>query len=300
MIEPALSVRGLQKSYGDHQVLYGMDLEVAGGATLGLVGPNGVGKTTCLRCITGLVHPDAGSIHIAGIDARREPVKARRALSYLPGEASVYRWMRGNEFLRFGLGFHADIDDAFVRRCLDAFELPIDARLRSYSSGQKQMLALTVALGPRVPLYILDEPEKALDASKRHALRDLLRELRQRGSALLISSHHISELEQLTNDHAFLSRGRVLEGDEVDAMLARLALRLRVRLAEGVALPDLATTVTRLQDGSDWILEATSSEEAREVAMALLAHGALRLEVGAASLHDVYEDLYVRQGSAPR
>ncbi|MCB9891102.1 MAG: ABC transporter ATP-binding protein [Planctomycetes bacterium] len=290
---PVLEIRGLAKSYDDHQVLYDLDLELEAGTITGLVGPNGVGKTTCLRCIVGLVFPTSGTIHIDGVDARSDGVRARRSLSFLPGEASVYRWMTGREFLRFGLGFHDTIDDDFVGRCLEAFELPMHRKLRGYSSGQKQMLALTVALGPRVPLYILDEPEKALDASKRHRLRELLDDVQGRGASILISSHHISELELFTSRYAFLNAGRVVGNDEIDHILRALSRRVRVRFEEGVEPHDVPSGVHIEHDGRDWILHASDEVASHTLATQLLKQRPLRLEVGTPSLSDVYDHLYV-------
>lgn len=293
MSEMALSVRALEKRFDETQVLSGLELEVPSACTLGLVGPNGVGKSTAIRCILGLVFPDAGSIEVAGVDALRDSVRARKNIGFLPGETSVYRWMTGREFLRFGLAFHDEIDNDFLDACLARFELPIDRKLRSYSSGQKQMLALCVALAPIVPLYILDEPEKALDASKRHTLREIVSEMKARGRTLLISSHHIFELEQFADRFAFLHEGRVLAQSEVEQRIDVLSQRVRARFENRETPPEVSTSARWKRNERDWILDVPADEDARAVARALLEHAPSRLEFGQASLQEVYEDLYV-------
>lgn len=297
MTSPVLEIRGLRKSFDTTSVLCGLDIRLDEGITLGLVGPNGAGKTTCLRCIMGLVFADDGEIDVAGIDAIADPVAARLQIGYLPGETSVYRWMRGSDFLKFGLAFHEEIDEDFVKRCLDRFDLPIERPLRSYSSGQKQMLALTIALGPVVPLYILDEPEKALDASKRHVLREILAEMRDRGRTIVVSSHHIAELEQFSDEYAFLHDGVLLDRADVEQRKQDLARHLRVRFDGDRAPRDLPAGTRVERSDRDWVLEAPPGADPRKIAETLLAQQPTRLEVGEPTLQEVYESLYLADGS---
>ena len=290
----ALEIEGLEKIYrGDKQVLRGLSLRVEQGQTLGFVGPNGSGKTSCLRSIMGLVFPDRGSIRVAGIDAVSQAVEVRKRVGYLPGENSVYRWMTGSEFLRFGLGFHDEVDTDFVARCLARFEVPIERPLRSYSSGQKQMLSLTIALAPIVPLYVLDEPEKALDASKRQLLRELLHELGSKGRSLIISSHHISELEQFADDFAFLLDGRIVPEQQIAERREMLARRIRVRFEGPQEAQSLPPGTTVREHEQDWLLQLPPDCDPRQVARSLLAQNPARLEVGEATLQELYESIYL-------
>jgi len=224
----ALDLRGLRKSYGDRTVLQGLDLQVAHGELLGLIGPNGAGKSTLLRSLIGLVPRDDGQAAVLGLDPAKAALAIRRRCSYLPGETGVYQQMTGQAFLDFAFGFYDQLQTELQAQLLAGFDLPLRQKVRSYSAGMKQKLALCAALVPDVELYLLDEPDRALDASVRYFLRDVLRTLRQRGKTIVLSSHHLSEVETLADRLEFLLAGQLVPAPTVQA--ARQHLRRRVRL----------------------------------------------------------------------
>ena len=118
-----------------------------------------------LRTLIGLVRRDGGEVRVLGLDPRDDSLAIRRRVSYLPGETGVYLQMTGRQFLDFALGFHARRQQDLLDRLLAAFALPLDKKVRSYSAGMKQKLGLCAVLVPDVEVYLLDEPDRALDAS---------------------------------------------------------------------------------------------------------------------------------------
>jgi ABC-2 type transport system ATP-binding protein len=246
----AIAIGGLHKRFGDKQVLRGVDLDVRPGELLGLVGPNGAGKSTLLRTLIGIVQRDAGRIDVLGHDPARESLAIRRRLSYLPGEAGVYLQMTGAGFLRFALGFYPRHREPLHAHLLAEFALPLHKKVRSYSAGMKQKLALVATLVPDVDVYVLDEPDRALDASVRFFLRDVLREQKRAGKTIVLSSHHLSEVETLADRLEFLLDGRFVPAARLAAARATLRRRPRVRLCDGAALPPGARELRTEPDGT--------------------------------------------------
>lgn len=247
----SISIENLQKTFGSHQALRGINLEVKTGELLGLVGPNGAGKSTLLRTMIGLVAPDGGNISVLGHDPRTDSLSIRKNCSYLPGETGIYQQMTGDGFLRFALGFFPRQQEKLLDRLQTAFELPMHQKVRSYSAGMKQKLALMACLVPDVDLYVLDEPDRALDASIRFFLRDVLLAQKQAGKTIVLSSHHLSEVETLADRLEFLIEGQLIPRAKVDAARRQLARQPRLRLRDDTLdLPSGAVVVRREPDGT--------------------------------------------------
>ena len=250
MSAPAITVAGVHKAFGGRRALRAVDLEVASGELLGLVGPNGAGKSTLLRTLIGLVQRDGGAVTVLGVDPGRDGVAVRRRSSYLPGETGVYAQMTGAAFLAFTRGFYPRHDEARAERLRSGFALPLHQKVRSYSAGMKQKLAVLAALSPDVDLYVLDEPDRALDASVRFFLRDVLLDLARAGKTIVLSSHHLGELETLADRLEFLLDGALVPPARLAAARAELRQRPRVRLRPGAPLPAGARELLREPDGT--------------------------------------------------
>jgi ABC-2 type transport system ATP-binding protein len=205
-----LRTERLSKNYGRYRALVDLDLAVAAGEVFGLLGPNGSGKTTALRLMLGFLRPTSGRALIAGHDCWDDSVAARRQVAYLPGELRLYENMTGRQLIAFlsairGLVPAADLD-AQARR----LEIDLERPIADLSSGMKRKLALLQVLTCLAPLVILDEPTNTLDPNMRDQLLTQLRQARQRGQAVLFSSHVLSEVEQVCDRVGILERGRLV------------------------------------------------------------------------------------------
>jgi ABC-2 type transport system ATP-binding protein len=284
--EAVIHVGGLTKVYGEQTVLHGVALTVRRGELLGLVGPNGAGKSTLLRTLIGLVRRSGGDAAVLGHDPATHSLAIRRRACYLPGETGVYVQMTGRQFLRFALSFYPRLQDGLQRRLLEQFELPLDKRVRGYSAGMKQKLALVATLVPDVELYLLDEPDRALDASVRFFVRDVLQELKQAGKTIVLSSHHLSEIETLADRLEFLLDGVFVAPDRLDRARAQLRLRPRVRLCQGATLPAGATIVQH-EPGGTLLIDTRGDPMAW---LRSVPAGAIdSAEVGIPRLEDLYQ-----------
>lgn len=289
----AIAVRGLDVRFGAHQVLRGVDLEVARGELLGLCGPNGAGKSTLLRALLGLVPRHGGDVAVLGHDPARDPLAVRRAANYLPGETGAYLQLTGRACLDFALGFHQRLDRARMERLQAQFALPLQQKVRSYSAGMKQKLMLLATLVPDVDLYVLDEPDRALDASVRFVLRDELLAMQRAGKTIVLSSHHLGEVEALADRLVFLLDGAFVADERLARARAALRQRPRVRLATGQTLPAGARELHREADGT--LVVATDDDPMRWL-RATPAGAVDSVEIGIPRLEDLYQLLLQGDG----
>src|SRR6266536_2217985 len=207
---PALAVQGLEKRYGAVEALAGVDLEVEEGELVGLLGPNGAGKSTLVKIACGLVRPTRGDAEICGARAGSPP--ARRALGYLaelfrfPGWASADEVLRLHQRLAGSAGGATERDELLE---LVGLAHARDVRVEAMSKGMQQRLGIAQALVGFPPLLLLDEPTSALDPAGRRTVRGLLEELRRRGTAVMLNSHLLREVELVCDRVAIISKGRL-------------------------------------------------------------------------------------------
>lgn len=230
-----LRLAGLRKAYGPLVALHGLDLAIAPGEILALLGPNGAGKSTAVKCIVGLLRPDAGSVHVDGVDALADPAAARRRIGYLPEVARLHEVLTPWEFLLLK-GRLFDVDDASVRargeRLLAGFGLldRADEPMVAFSKGMVQKVSIAAALltGPR--LIVFDEPLSGLDVTTTLVVKELMREFAARGGAVLHCSHLLDVVEHTAHRIAVLDRGRLLACGSASQLRAQVGAGADVHL----------------------------------------------------------------------
>src|SRR3954454_20788724 len=212
-----LAVQGLEKRYGRKQALAGVDLEVGPGQLVGLLGPNGAGKSTLVKIACGLVRPSAGRVEVAG--TRAGTPAARRALGYLAELFRFPAWMSADEVLRLHQRLASSAGGAAERgELLELVGLAQARRTRggAMSKGRQQRLGIAQAMVGTPKLLLLDEPTSALDPAGRRVVRELLEELRTRGTSVLLNSHLLSEVELVCDHVVIVDHGRVVAAGAPD------------------------------------------------------------------------------------
>ena len=216
-----VETRGLTKRYGSFAALDTCTLDVAEGEVFGLLGPNGAGKTTLLRLLLGYLQPTTGSANILGLDCCRDSVRVREGTAYLPGDARLFRQMRGRDVLKF---FGEMRRGSNVQRANDLarqLELDLSRRVAYMSTGMRQKLALAATLSQDTPLIMLDEPTANLDPTVRSLIIDLVKQAKMQGRTVIFSSHVLSEVEEACDRVAILRTGKLVHLQEMSVLLKR-------------------------------------------------------------------------------
>jgi len=270
---PAIAAAGLRRSFGSVHAVVDASLSVQPGTVTALIGPNGCGKTTLMLMLAGLLRPDAGQIRVAGFDPLVDGTAARTSIGWMPDQLGVWDNLTCLQSLTFvGQSYRLSKADA-RRRGVELLELVhlsefADRPARVLSRGQKQRLSLARSLMNDPSVLLLDEPANGLDPRSRIELRQIVRSLAAEGRAILISSHVLSELDEMVDDAVFMSKGRTL-GDEADALVAAARTRYRITALDPAALlAALAAQGIEHEDAHD---AATISIADREQAASVLA-----------------------------
>jgi ABC-2 type transport system ATP-binding protein len=245
MAEPAITVRGLWKSYGKVQALAGVDIDVGRGTVLGLLGPNGAGKTTFVRVLATLLRPDRGTAQVAGLDVVADAAALRRRIGLAGQYAAVDENLTGLENLVMVgrlYGAPRRVARARGRELLERFDL-VEAAGRptkTYSGGMRRRLDLAAALVAKPPVLFLDEPTTGLDPRSRLGLWEVIEGLVAEGTTVLLTTQYLDEADRLADTIAVIDRGRVIAEGTSDELKDRVGgERLEVRLDAG-ADPDTA------------------------------------------------------------
>jgi ABC-2 type transport system ATP-binding protein len=219
---PVIRTERLSKAYGTHRGITDLDLEVAEGEIFGFLGPNGAGKTTTMRVLLDLIRPTSGRAHVFGIETTDDPVAIHRRTGYLPGEFDLYDRLTGAETIRYFANLRGGVDQAYVAELVERLDLDPSRRFKEYSKGNKQKVGLIVALQHRPDLLILDEPTAGLDPLVQQTFFGLVREAREAGRTIFLSSHIIDEVDRTCDRVAIIREGRLVQVDSIEA-IRRLA-----------------------------------------------------------------------------
>jgi ABC-2 type transport system ATP-binding protein len=231
----ALATRGLQKRYGDRTALAGLDLSVPSGVVYGFLGPNGAGKTTTMRLLTGLIHPDAGSIEVLGQPFGRHDRHRLFDVGALIESPAFYPFLSGRQNLRELAASGASVAPGRIDELLELTGLRDRAgdKVSGYSLGMKQRLGIAAALLSDPKLLLLDEPSNGLDPAGIVAMRETLRRLAELGKTVFVSSHLLGEIQQMVDVVGIIAAGRLVrEGPIGEILDAEGTVRVRVTPAD--------------------------------------------------------------------
>lgn len=285
-----IQTTGLTKRYSGMDALKGIDLVVEEGDLFGFIGPNGAGKTTTIRILTTLLEPTAGEATVGGYSVWTQKREIRSILGYMPDDFGVYRDMTVSEYLHFfaaAYGIPPRDRKTLVGGLLELVDLTVKehALVDTLSRGMQQRLGLARTLVHDPKVLVLDEPASGLDPRARIEIREILKELRSMGKTILLSSHILSELEDVCNRVAILERGQlVAQGSVADILAdARDATRIELRTTDDAR----ACVVLRELPAVD---EAVYDENARMVRLKL----ARPLDLAEVAAHLHARDLHLR------
>jgi ABC-2 type transport system ATP-binding protein len=247
---------GLRKAYGDTQALAGFDLEVEPGHIVGLIGPNGSGKTTAIKSLLGLARPDAGELQVLGMNPLRQRAQLMADTAYIADTGILPGWMKVSELIDFVQGVHASFDRSQAEKTLAGTEIRLKSRVRNLSKGMHVQLHLALILAVRARLLVLDEPTLGLDIVHRQRFYDtLLNDYMNAERSILVTTHEVREIEHVLTDVVFIDHGRTILSLDMASVGSRFIKVLATADAAGTiqALKPLSERTT--PQGTEYIFD---------------------------------------------
>ena len=223
MPETLIETRNLVKRYGDKTAVNTVSFDVYGGEVFGFLGPNGAGKTTTIKMIVGLLQPTSGSVKVAGYDIQTQSMLAKASCGYVPDTPNLYAKLTGRELLRFVSDLY-NLDRSQVARRIDEllrmFDLAnaADDTVDSYSHGMQQKASLAAALMHDPKVLVLDEPTVGLDPKSARLIKDILRQLADRGAAVMLSTHILEIAERMCDRIGIINKGQLVAVGTMDEL----------------------------------------------------------------------------------
>lgn len=216
-----LKINNLTKTYGDKKAVDNLSLHICPGEIYGFIGHNGAGKTTTIKAACGILQFDEGEIYVDGISVKENPLACKKKIAYIPDNPDLYEFMTGIQFLNFVadiFGVTASDRQERIRKNSDAFEITGDLAqpISAYSHGMKQKLAVISALIHEPKLIIMDEPFVGLDPKASHLLKEKMREMCDKGSAIFFSTHVLEVAEKLCDKIAIIKGGRLIKSGTME------------------------------------------------------------------------------------
>ncbi len=296
----AIEVGGLDKSFGRFKALDELDLTVRTGEVAGFLGPNGSGKSTTIRVLLGLLRADSGSVRLLGGDPWKEAVHLHRRLAYVPGDVSLWPNLTGGQAIDLLGRLRGGLDARRKREFLERFELDPTKKARTYSKGNRQKVALVAALASTSELLILDEPTSGLDPLMEAVFTECVREVKEAGRTVLLSSHILSEVEKLCDTVTIIRGGRTVESGTLSELrhLTRSTVRAEVE-GDATTLKDLTGVHDLTIDGAT-VSFAVEHDHMGTVLHELTALGVSSLVSNPPSLEELFLRHYGTGGEGQR
>ena len=223
-----LVIKNLEKSYGNFKAVKGLNLEIKKGEIFGFIGPNGAGKSTTMKIISGLLSPDSGEVYVDGIDAIKNNRALKDKIGYMPDFFGVYDNLKAIEYLEFYASIYGIVGKEARDLSMDLPKLvnledKYDAYVDGLSRGMKQRLCLARCLVHNPDLLILDEPASGMDPRARYEMKGILRNLKEMGKTIIVSSHILPELGEVCTNIGIIKNGAIVCQGTVDEIMTRAA-----------------------------------------------------------------------------
>ncbi|GAA4063110.1 ABC transporter ATP-binding protein [Amphibacillus indicireducens] len=281
-------LKGLQKNFGKFQALSDVTFTVNPGEVVGFIGPNGAGKSTTIRILLGIIKRDAGEARIFGKDVWQDSLEIHKRISYVPGDVSLWGNLTGGEIIDLFLKLHGGGDKQKRDELIKRFELDPKKKAKGYSKGNRQKVGLIAALSVDSDFYIFDEPTSGLDPLMESVFQDEVEKIKQKGKAILLSSHILSEVERLADKVVIIRQGKIVETGTLDEL--RHLTRSTVTLATRDDVSQMAS-LNGVHDFSQKDNQATFSADNRyinDILKQATTLGVLKLEAVPPTLEELF------------
>jgi ABC-2 type transport system ATP-binding protein len=294
-----IEVEKLTKSYGRRRGIADVSFEVSEGEVFGFLGPNGAGKTTTIRILMALIRADSGKARITGLDCWDRSVDVKRLVGYVPGEPSLDGNLTGGQILEYFAHLRGGVDQSYLKQLVERLDLDTGRKFRQYSTGNKRKVVLIQAFMHKPRVLILDEPTSGLDPLNQQEFDGMVREAREEGRTVFLSSHVLSEVEKTCTRVAIIREGGIVKIGGVHDLKDIKRYEITISFAQPVPLEAFAqlegvTDVERLNDGRAVRLAMQGSADA--VIKAAAHYPVISLTSYEPSLEDVFLRYYESDG----
>jgi ABC-2 type transport system ATP-binding protein len=294
-----IEVEKLTKSYGRRRGIADVSFEVSEGEVFGFLGPNGAGKTTTIRILMALIRADSGKARITGLDCWDRSVDVKRLVGYVPGEPSLDGNLTGGQILEYFAHLRGGVDQRYLKQLVERLDLDTGRKFRQYSTGNKRKVVLIQAFMHKPRVLILDEPTSGLDPLNQQEFDGMVREAREEGRTVFLSSHVLSEVEKTCTRVAIIREGGIVKIGGVHDLKDIKRYEITISFAQPVPLEAFAqlegvTDVERLNDGRAVRLAMQGSADA--VIKAAAHYPVISLTSYEPSLEDVFLRYYESDG----
>ncbi|MFO8110176.1 MAG: ABC transporter ATP-binding protein [Thermoplasmata archaeon] len=289
-----IDIRGLTKYYGDVVGIEDLDLKVYPGEIMGFLGPNGAGKTTTIRVCLDLLRKSKGEVRIFGLDSHKDSMEIRRRTGYLPGDFGMYPDLKVKTILKYLLSQSGVSNDSKMRELADRLELDLNRKYGNLSKGNKQKVGLVQAFMADQDLIIMDEPTSGLDPLMQQKCYELLREEKAKGKTIFMSSHILTEVEEVCDRVAIIRNARLQVVEDIESLKEKMGKKLEIEFGNNVDLDMFVMEgVEDLEmDGRNATMIVTSNLD--EVIKKISRQNVVNMSLGTFNLEHLFLTYYSR------
>ncbi|GMQ99052.1 MAG: ABC transporter ATP-binding protein [Acidimicrobiia bacterium] len=291
----AIETSGLTKYYGSSPGIIDLDLKVHEGEVFGFIGPNGAGKSTTIRTLLNFLFPSSGSGSVLGMDIIKDTLEIRRRVGYLPGDLSMYDGMTAREFLIYFANLRKCDCTTSMASLAERFQLDLDRKIKDYSTGNRQKVGIVNAFMHQPELLILDEPTSGLDPLMQQEFQELIKEIREQGRTVFLSSHILPEVDAVADRVGIVRESRLIAVDSVEAFKAKAHSTVSIQFASPVnemVFSDLDGVRTAESRNGGTVVAITVSGSLDTVIKEAANHEVVSISSRDSELEDVFLSYY--------
>lgn len=289
-----ISTKNLTKIYKGSNVkaLDNLNLEVKEGEIFGFIGPNGAGKTTTIRLLLDLIRPTSGNISIFGLDVKKNSLEIKDNIGYLPGEIFLPENMTGRECINYYSNFKKEIDQKHQNNLIDRFKFDIEKKIGTYSKGNRQKLAIILALMHKPKLLILDEPTSGLDPLNQQTFYNCIAETKKWNSTTFLSTHILSEAEKICDRVGIIKNGKQVKTETIEEFKEKSIRQILIETKETISLDKLKMSKVKKIERTSFGYKLTISGNNGKIIKELAKYSFDDIKVVESSLEDIFMEYY--------
>jgi len=272
-----------------------LTLEINAGEIFGYIGPNGAGKSTTIKLLLDLIRPDSGSATVLDLDIHSDTNKIKEEIGYLPGEIFLQENLTGKETIKYYTGFKREFDPTYLASLIKKLELDLNKKISDYSKGNKQKLAIVLALMHKPKILILDEPTSGLDPLNQQTFYDIILETKNWGTTTFFSTHILQEAERICDRVGIIKNGKILSIENIEDFRKKNIRIINIETDRNIPLSDLkiggVSKIERTREGYKIITHGKNSEIIKNISK----HEFVDLKISEPSLEEIFMHFY-REG----